>query len=94
MLKVCPLCGQKPNDPVKTTLDERWGYNFTVAIVCPKCKLTLVRESARDENGWCCDKGQAISALVADWNQRAPVTVSDGYLTEDDQATGVSLVAS
>ena len=79
MFKSCPLCGNAIPLPTKISRDENWGYNFTLRLTCPKCKLTLERESAHDKQGWCCDRGEAMAALVEAWNCRVTV--------EEDAAT-------
>lgn len=71
-LKPCPFCGATPEAP-KTTGggDERNGYNFRVHIACGDCGTEVIRDSNKDKQGWCNDKGEAKAAAVAAWNRRA-----------------------
>lgn len=70
-LKPCPFCGGKAN-PSKQSggSDERWGYNFTVAIECADCGTSIVRKSHQGSGGWCDDKGEARAEVIAAWNTR------------------------
>jgi hypothetical protein len=79
-LKDCPFCGgKKPHGPIRSGgSDERNGYNFTVSIACDVCGATISRGSHQGKGGWCDDTGQALSAVVADWNSRAATPPASG----------------
>lgn len=70
-LKPCPFCGALPAAPRRSGGgDERNGYNFSVSISCPKCRVRISRGSHEGKGGWCDDKGEAEAAVIEAWNNR------------------------
>lgn len=67
----CPVCGEKVGEPYKVGGgDERSGYNFAMVIGC-KCGVTMSKSSHTTLNGWCDDRGQALTEVFSAWNTRA-----------------------
>lgn len=72
LVKPCPFCGSKNINCAGTSLDERYGYGYSVTISCNKCGVSMSEVNKTNHAGWNCEEpAETISRAILKWETRA-----------------------